>query len=135
VWVCMAVVIIAVIWAFGFIGLLDFKISLLMSVIPPLVIVTGVPNCVFLINNYHYEYARHGDKVKALSRMISRVGVAAFMTNATKAAGFAAFMVTYSDVLKEFGLVATLGILTLFVLSMVLIPIFFSYMPAPDPRQ
>ncbi|HMC96670.1 MAG TPA: MMPL family transporter, partial [Flavobacteriales bacterium] len=89
VWVCMAVVIIAVIWAFGFIGLLDFKISLLMSVIPPLVIVTGVPNCVFLINNYHYEYARHGNKVKALSRMISRVGVAAFMTNATKAAGFA----------------------------------------------
>jgi hypothetical protein len=85
-----------------------FKISLLMSVIPPLVIVTGVPNCVFLINNYHYEYAAHGNKVKALSRMIGRVGVAAFMTNATKAAGFAAFILTYSDVLKEFGLVATL---------------------------
>ena len=135
VWVCMAVVVIAVIWAFGLIGLLDFKISLLMSVIPPLVIVTGVPNCVFLINNYHYEYAAHGNKVKALSRMISRVGVAAFMTNATKAAGFAAFILTYSEVLKEFGLVATLGILALFLLSMVLIPIFFSYLPAPDGRQ
>ena len=135
VWMCMGVVVIAVIWSFGFIGLFDYKISLLMSVIPPLVIVTGVPNCVFLINNYHYEYVRHGNKVKALSRMISRVGVAAFMTNATKAAGFAAFMVTYSDVLKEFGLVATLGILTLYVLSMVLIPIFCSYMPAPQPRH
>ncbi|HEX2617758.1 MAG TPA: MMPL family transporter, partial [Flavobacteriales bacterium] len=135
VWMCMAVVVIAVIWSFGFIGLLDYKISLLMSVIPPLVIVTGVPNCVFLINNYHYEYARHGNKVKALGRMISRVGLAAFMTNATKAAGFAAFMVTYSDVLKEFGLVATLGILSLFVLSMVLIPIFASYLPAPTARQ
>jgi len=135
VWICMAVVIIAVIWAFGIIGLLDFKISLLMSVIPPLVIVTGVPNCVFLINNYHYEYVRHGNKVKSLTRMISRVGGAAFMTNATKAAGFAAFMVTYSDVLKEFGLVATLGILALFVLSLVLIPIFFSYLPAPRPHH
>ena len=135
VWMCMGVVIISVIWSFGFIGLFDYKISLLMSVIPPLVIVTGVPNCVFLINNYHYEYVRHGNKVKALSRMISRVGVAAFMTNATKAAGFAAFMVTYSDVLKEFGLVATLGILTLYVLSLVLIPIFCSYLPAPQHRQ
>ena len=135
VWMCMGVVIIAVIWAFGIIGLLDYKISLLMSVIPPLVIVTGVPNCVFLINNYHYEYVRHGNKVKALSRMISRVGVAAFMTNATKAAGFAAFIVTYSIVLKEFGLVATLGIMTLYVLSLVLIPIFCSYMPAPKPHQ
>ena len=135
VWTCMAVVIIAVIWSFGFMGLLGFKISLLMSVIAPLVIVTGVPNCVFLINNYHYEYVRHGNKVKALGRMISRVGVAALMTNATKAAGFAAFMVTYSDVLKEFGLVATLGILALYVLSMVLIPIFFSYLPAPRARE
>lgn len=135
VWACLAVVVIAVIWSFGFIGLLDFKISLLMSVIPPLVIVTGVPNCVFLINNYHYEFVRHGNKVKALTRMISRVGGAAFITNATKAAGFAAFMVTYSDVLKEFGLIATLGILTLFVLSLVLIPIFFSYLPSPGQRQ
>ncbi|MEO8068486.1 MAG: MMPL family transporter [Flavobacteriales bacterium] len=135
VWACLAVVIIAVIWSFGFIGLLDFKISLLMSVIPPLVIVTGVPNCVFLINNYHYEFVRHGNKVKALTRMISRVGGAAFITNATKAAGFAAFMVTYSDVLKEFGLIATLGILTLFVLSLVLTPIFFSYLPSPGQRQ
>lgn len=135
VWTSMVVVIVAVIWAFGFMGLLGFKISLLMSVIAPLVIITGVPNCVFLINNYHYEYVRHGNKMKALSRMISRVGVAAFMTNATKAAGFAAFIVTYSAVLKEFGLVATLGILSLYVLSMTLIPIFFSYLPAPRARE
>lgn len=134
-WICMGVVAIAVVWSFGTIALLDYRITLLMSVIPPLVIVTGVPNCVFLINNYHHEFARHGNKMLALNRMISRVGSAAFMTNATKAAGFSTFMVTYSDVLKEFGLVATVGILSLWALSMVLIPIIFSFMPAPRPKH
>ena len=134
-WICIGVVLIAVVWSFGTIVMLDFRITLLMSVIPPLVIVTGVPNCVFLINNYHHEYVRHGNRMKALNRMISRVGPAAFITNATKAAGFSTFMVTYSDVLKEFGLVATLGIMSLWVLSMVLIPIVLSFMPPPSPRH
>jgi hypothetical protein len=85
--ICMAVVAISVVWSFGAMGFIGYHVTILMSVIAPLVIVTGVPNCVFLINAYHYEYVRHGNKVKALQRVISRIGAAAFLTNATTAVG------------------------------------------------
>ncbi len=134
-WICLGVVAVSVVWSFGAMELLDYRITLLQSVIAPLIIVTGVPNCVFLINAYHYEYVHHHNKVKALQRVISRVGAAAFMTNATTAVGFTTFCLTYSDTLKEFGWVATIGIMVLWALSMLLIPILFSYMPPPKPRH
>jgi predicted RND superfamily exporter protein len=133
--ICMLVVAISVVWTFGFMALLDYKITLLQSVIAPLVIVTGVPNCVFLVNAFHYEFVNHGNRVKALQRVISRIGAAAFMTNATTAVGFTTFCVTYSDALVQFGWTATIGIMVLWLLSMVLIPIFFSYMGDPKERH
>lgn len=133
--ICMAVVAISVVWTFGCMALLGYRITLLQSVIAPLVIVTGVPNCVFLVNAFHYEFTHHGNRVKALQRVISRIGAAAFMTNATTAVGFTTFCVTYSDALVQFGWTATIGIMILWLLSMVLIPILFSYMGDPKPRH
>lgn len=134
-WICLGVVAVSVVWTFGCMELLGYRITLLQSVIAPLIIVTGVPNCVFLINAYHYEYVHHRNKMKALQRVISRVGAAAFMTNATTAVGFTTFCVTYSDALVEFGWTATIGIMVLWALSMLLIPVLFSYMPPPKPRH
>ncbi|MBL7963004.1 MAG: MMPL family transporter [Flavobacteriales bacterium] len=131
----MITVAVAVVWAFGTIGLMEFPLTSLMSVIPPLLIVIGVPNCVFLINKYHHEYVRHGNKVKALQRVISKVGTAAFMTNATTALGFGTFMVTYSDSLRQFGFIAALNIMLLFCLAVLLIPILFSLQAPPKPRH
>jgi predicted RND superfamily exporter protein len=133
--ICLGVVAVGVVWAFGSMGLLGFQITILQSVIAPLLIVVGVPNCVFLINAYHHDYVQHRNKIKALQRMISRVGAACFITNATKAAGFAAFCITYSDVLKQFGLIATIGIMSIFVLGLTLVPIILSYMPVPKQRH
>jgi predicted RND superfamily exporter protein len=134
-WICLGVVAVSVVWTFGCMELLGYRITLLQSVIAPLIIVTGVPNCVFLINAYHYEYVHHRNMMRALQRVISRVGAAAFMTNATTAVGFTTFCVTYSDALVEFGWTATIGIMVLWALSMLLIPVLFSYMPPPKPRH
>ncbi|MCB0759310.1 MAG: MMPL family transporter [Flavobacteriales bacterium] len=133
--ICLGVVIMSVVWAFGCMALLGFGVTVLQSVIAPLVIVVGVPNCVFLVNAYHHEYVHHGNKARSLQRMISRVGAASFMTNATTAAGFATFCVTYSDALKQFGLIATIGIMVLWVFGLTLVPIIFSYMPVPKQRH
>lgn len=134
-WICLGVVAVSVVWSFGAMGILGYRITILQSVIAPLVIVMGVPNCVFLINAYHYEYVRHGNKIKALQRVISRIGAAAFMTNATTAVGFTTFCITKSDTLVEFGWVATIGIMVLWALSMLLIPILFSFFPPPKARH
>ncbi len=131
----MVVVITGVIWSMGIIGILGYKLTILMAIIPPLVIVIGIPNCIFLLNKYHHEYKDHGNKIKALSRVIQKIGNATFMTNMTTAMGFATFMLTYSSVLKQFGLVAAVNIMVVFVLSLLLIPILFSFQPPPKKRH
>ncbi len=129
------IVVINVVWVMGSISLLGYKITMLTGILPPLLIVIVVENCIFLLNKYHNEYMNHGNKVKALSRVVQRIGNANLLTNATTAAGFAAFIVTGNKILVEFGVVASINILFAFVLTLFLIPIFFSYLPPPSKRH
>ncbi len=132
---CNIVVFAAVIWSLGSIGLFGFKLSILMALIPPLMIVIGIPNCIFLLNKFHKEVKDHGNKTKALSRVIQKVGNATFLTNLTTALGFSTFIFTNSEKLIEFGTIAALNILMVFVLSICIIPIVFSLAKPPKPRH
>ena len=131
----MLVVGIAVIWALGTQALLGFKITILTGMIPPLIIVIGIPNSVFLLNKYHQEYRKHGNKIKALQRVIRKIGNATFLTNLTTASGFATFIFTSSRILVEFGIIAAINIIGIFILSLLLIPIIFSFLSAPKERH
>jgi len=126
---------ISVVWGLGFISMLGYKITILTGIIPPLIIVIGVENCIFLLNKYHYEFRLHGNKVKALSRVVQRVGYASLLTNLATAVGFATFIVTGNKVLTEFGIVAAVSILFTYLLSLFLIPIFYSYLAEPRQRH
>lgn len=129
--ISMITVIIGVMWAFGILGLLHYEITVLTALIPPLIIVIGIPNCIFLINKYQQEIKNHGNQAKSLQRVISKVGNATLMTNVTTASGFATFMLTNSKLLKEFGVVASINIIAIFLLSLFIIPIVYSYMAIP----
>jgi hydrophobe/amphiphile efflux-3 (HAE3) family protein len=131
----MLVVIVAVIWALGTVVLFGYKISILTGILPPLLIVIGVENSIFLLNKYLTEFREHGNKVKALSRMISRIGNANLLTNATTAVGFAAFVITGNQLLVEFGIIAALNIFLIYLLSLFMLPILFSYFPEPQPKH
>ncbi len=131
----MLVVGIAVIWALGTQALFGFKITILTGMIPPLIIVIGIPNSVFLLNKYHQEYKKHGNKIKALQRVICKIGNATFLTNLTTASGFATFIFTSSKILVEFGIIAALNIIGIFILSILLIPIIFSFLSVPKERH
>jgi uncharacterized protein len=133
--ISLVVVVIGVIFSFGLISLFNFEITLLSSLIPPLVIVIGIPNCIFLINKYHSEYKVHGNKVKALQRVIRKIGNVTLLTNLTTGLGFAAFTLTSSPSLVEFGAVAAINILSVYVLSIVIIPIAYSYLKPPKKRH
>ncbi len=133
--ISMTAVIIGVMWAFGILGLLQYEITVLTAIIPPLVIVIGIPNCIFLINKYQQEIKKHGNKAKSLQRVITKVGNATLMTNVTTASGFATFALTESTLLKEFGIVASINIIALFILCLLVITIIYSYMPQPKERH
>lgn len=133
--ISMFTVIIGVMWSFGFLGLLHYEITVLTAIIPPLIIVIGIPNCIFLINKYQQEIKNHGNQAKSLQRVITKVGNATLMTNVTTASGFATFIITESTLLKEFGIVASVNILAIFILSLLIIPIIYSYMPRPKEKH
>ena len=133
--ITLLVVSIGVIWAFGFIGWFHYEITVLTALIPPLIIVIGVPNAIFIINKYQQEIKNHGNKVKSLQRVISKVGNATLMTNVTTAAGFATFIFTNSQLLNEFGIIASINILAIFVLAILIVPCIYSFMPLPKKKH
>ena len=132
---CLLIVLICVSWTVGVMAMLGIKITLLTAMLPPLLIVICIPNLVFMINKFHAEYDRHGNKIKALQRMIQKIGNASFLSNLTTAAGFATFIVTSSQILVEFGITASIGITFVYLVCLVMIPCGFSFMPEPDSKQ
>lgn len=133
--ISICVVVIGVMWAFGTLGLLRYEITVLTALIPPVIIVIGIPNCIFLINKYQQEVNKHGNQALSLQRVISRIGNATLMTNVTTASGFATFIITDSKLLTEFGIVASLNILGIFILSLLIIPILYSFMAMPKTKH
>ncbi len=131
----LLVVMTAVVWSFGIMALIGYKITLLTSLIPPLVIVIGIPNCIFLMNKYFSEFKKHKNQAKSLTIVIQKIGNATLMTNATTAAGFATFALTSSVLLQEFGVVASLSIMSVFILSILIIPIVYSFFAPPDEKH
>jgi predicted RND superfamily exporter protein len=127
----LTLVVIGSFWALGLMSLFGYQITLISGLIPALMVVIGVPNGVYLVNKYHHEFRKHGNKVKALTRIIERIGVATLITNATTAAGFLVFYFTESSMLQEFGLITGVSILFMFVISIVMIPGLLSFLPEP----
>lgn len=126
---------IGVVWSMGTMALLGYSITILSGMIPPLIIVIGIPNCVFLLNKYHYEYQEHGQKILALKRVIQKVGKASFMTNLTTAAGFGTFILTGNQMLIEFGVIASMNIILVFVISLIVIPSVYTGLRPPKAKH
>ncbi|MEQ9288515.1 MAG: MMPL family transporter [Cyclobacteriaceae bacterium] len=124
-----------VVWVMGTLSLFGYQITLLTGLIPPIIVVIGIPNSVYMLNKYHQEYVTHGDQNKALGRIIRRIGIVTLITNFTTAVGFLVLGFTDIVILREFGIVAGLNILATFIVSLIMIPVVFSYLPAPTKRH
>lgn len=131
----LSVVMLGVVWSFATIHLLGYKISILNALIPSLVVVIGIPNCIYFLNKFHSAYSETGDKRKSIVMMVERMGVVTLFCNLAAAIGFAVFGLTQSQILKEFGFVAGINIIALFFISLILIPAVLSFLPAPKSRH
>jgi uncharacterized protein len=134
-WLSMAVVVMGVIWSLATMVLFGYKITLLNALIPPLIVVIGIPNCIYFLNKFHTEFKATSNKEQSLINMVGRMGVVTLFCNIAAAIGFAVFALTDSAILKEFGVVAGINIMVLFVISFLFIPAVLSYLPAPKARH
>lgn len=126
---------ISIIWVLGSLTLFNYKITILTGVIPSLIVIIVIENCIYILNKYHWEYRSHGNKMRALSQVIHRIGFASLMTNAATALGFAAFILVPNQMLREFGVITSINIMVLYVLTIVLLPIILSLMAPPEPKH
>lgn len=131
----LAVVIMGVIWSVGILNLAGYKITILTALIPPLVVVIGIPNCIYFLNKFHTTFRETGDKKQAIINMISKMGIVTLFCNIAAAIGFAVFALTKSAVLKEFGVVAGINIMLLFLISLIVIPITLNFLPPPRAKH
>ncbi|MGZ8510803.1 MAG: efflux RND transporter permease subunit [Chitinophagaceae bacterium] len=131
----LAVVIIGVLWSLGTMHLFGYHITLLTALIPPLIVVIGIPNCIYFLNKYHTSYNDKGDKKEALVTMVGRMGIVTLFCNLAAAIGFAVFALTKSEILQEFGVVSGINIMVLFFVSLILIPVVLSFLPPPKSRH
>jgi len=126
---------ISIVWVLGTTVLFNFKITILTGVIPSLIIIIAIENCIYILNKYHWEYRSHGNKIKALIRVVQRIGFASLMTNAATALGFAAFILIPNQMLREFGIITALNIMLEYVLCILLLPIIFSFIDPPTAKH
>jgi predicted RND superfamily exporter protein len=131
----LAVVLMGVVWSFGTMHLLGYKITLLNALIPPLIVVIGIPNCIYFLNKFHVAWNEDGEKRAAIIHMVDKMGVVTLFCNIAAAIGFAVFALTKSAILQEFGAVAGINIMVIFFISFIFIPVVLSFLPPPKDRH
>lgn len=131
----LGVVVTGVIWSMGIMHLFGYSISLLTALIPPLIVVIGIPNCIYFLNKYHTAWQDRKEKNSALIEMVNRMGIVTLFCNIAAAIGFAVFALTKSAILKEFGMVAGISIMAIFFISLAAIPAMLSFLPAPKAKH
>jgi hypothetical protein len=131
----LIVVVIGVVWSIGIMYLFGYKITVLSGLIAPLIMVIGLPNCIFLINKYQSEFMSHGNKMKSLTRSIETIGVTLFLANITTAIGFGVLYFTKSSMLVEFGVVAAISVMATYIITLILIPVILNYLPTPNAKH
>jgi predicted RND superfamily exporter protein len=127
----LIVVVIAVVCTTASIPLFGYKVTMLTGILPPLMVIIGIQNCIYLLNVYHQEYRAHGNKMLAIIRLISKNGLPLFLTNVTTAVGFCVFSFSGSAMLDQFSIVSGINIMLVYIISLVFIPIVYSYLPPP----
>ncbi len=64
------VVLLGVTWGLGILVLMHYEITILTGIISALMVIIGVPNCIFILNKYYHEFAITGNKMQALNTVI-----------------------------------------------------------------
>lgn len=131
----MLIVAIGVVWSMGMLPIFGYEVTSLTGCIPPLIVVIAIPNCIYILNSYHQEYAAIGDKKEALRSMVGKMGIVTLFTNLTTAIGFGVFSFTNSIILKEFGLITGINSITLFLITLIVLPILLYFLPAPKVKH
>ena len=123
----LAIVVLSVLWTMGMIGVMGLTLNLFVILVPTLLICVGIGDSMHFISEF-YDQCHHGFKRRqAVIEAVARVGLPCFITSITTAIGFLSFLSAGIKPFREMGIYAAIGVMAAFVLTLVLVPVFYSF--------
>ncbi len=112
----------AVIWTFGFLGLAGIPFSQMMIAVPPLLLAVGIDFGIHAVNRYREDRAEGHSIDEAMRLATDQLLVAFFIVTGTTVIGFLANLASDLAPIRDFGIVAAVGITFTFLIFGVFLP-------------
>jgi predicted RND superfamily exporter protein len=112
----------AIVWTFGFMGLLGISFSQMLIAVPPLLLAVGIDFGIHSINRYREERELGRDISESMRITSDQLVVAFFIVTGTTVIGFAANFASSLAPIRDFGFVASIGIVFTFFIFGVFLP-------------
>ena len=121
-------------WTIGLIILLDVRVNVVTTMLPPLLVAVGVANTMHVLVEYQAYARRTDDRVAAMSSALHELLEPLFLTTLTTAIGMLSLVLSRVEAIREFGWFAAFGVTAAFFLTVTFVPIMMTYLPLPPER-
>lgn len=118
----------SIVWLFGLMAFLGFKINLLSSLLPPIILFVSMSDAVHLMNAM--QKTKGDTKLLQLQYSVGIVWTPTLLTSVTTAIGFLSLLFINTEPVQYLGLFAGLGILLAFIITFtfgLLVSVFTSF--------
>lgn len=118
----IGVMLLGIVWTFGFIGWVGIRYSVAVIAVMPLLLGTALTFVVPFVARYYEEAEGCACSTDAVGKALIAVGIGIFLAAITNLFGFLVFQFSVLPSLKDFGLTCAVGTLFVFALSTTLLP-------------
>jgi predicted RND superfamily exporter protein len=118
----LAVVLLATLWTFAGISLLERPLTVLTTLLAPTLIAIGSTYGVHVLSRYEAELRQGGELRDAVLRCLRNMVAPVTISGVTTSVGFAALLITDVPAVFELGSFSVLGVLSLTLLSLTALP-------------
>ena len=116
----------SVVWTLGAMAALEIPVNVMTSIVPALVIIIGSTEDIHLLAEYAVGRRAGYSRQAAIARMADKMGMAVLLTFITTYLGFLSIALNDIELLYQFGLVASTGLLFNFVITVLLVPVMLN---------
>ena len=116
-------VLITVIWILGFMGMTGLDINIMTYIVPTLLFIIGIGDAIHIQARFKENITQDpSDPEKAMLKTMNQMFRVIFLTSVTTSIGFLALMSTSIEIVKEFGLEISAGVMMAWLVSSLLVP-------------
>jgi predicted RND superfamily exporter protein len=122
---------VTIVWAVGLMAAFGYPISMLSAMIPLLLISVGITEDVHIVSEFRHRIADGSDKREAIAMALETIATPLLVTSFTTGVGFASLSLSRITILHQLGVIAALGFVASFVVTILVVPALLRFAPTP----